>query len=688
MQILAGRGVGGDIACGGDVVGRDRVAEQTQDAGRLDIADAGNIEIQRLEVRRVMDVGRFLIPFIDLAAGYLDIFPLLRSFEHAGIAIFEHANIQACSDSLADLLLCWPDIPQIDRTAVAFAERLLVEIDIDSACQCVGDHQWRRGEEIGLDQWVDASFEVAVARKDRCSYQVIAGDSFRHFAGQRTRVADAGRASVADHVESKLCQRVDQVGMFEIFGHDARSGRQAGLDVGLYLQSLFDGLLRQQACTDHDRRVGCVGARSYGRDDYGAMRHGHRPAIRAKGRFGGKCFWLKLEAALLDRGRQGFFECFLEIRHRHTILRTFGSRQRRDDRIKIELKRVGEFGVGGVHFAEESLRTHVGFGALDECFRTPGESHVAESFIVHGEEPNRRAVLGRHVGDRGSVGQRHAVQALAVEFNEFIHDAAGAQHLGHGQHQVSSGDAITEFAIKFETNDIRQQHVHRLAEHDRLRFNAADTPAQYSEAVDHGGMRVGAYERVGESQSVSAILLGHDHIGQILQVDLVDDAGHRRDDTEVAECPLSPFQEFITLTVALELDLGIAGQRVGGGEEVHLDGVVDNQVHRHERIDLLRVTAQTGYCGAHCGQVHDRRDSCEILHDDPRRQKRDPRAYPFRCPGGDVLDIGLGDLLIVTLPEGCLQHDADRKWKPLQACQPCFFQCIEAVDDVFLVPNL
>ena len=72
-------------------------------------------------------------------------------------------------------------------------------------------------------------------------------------------------------------------------------------------------------------------------------------------------------------------------------------------------------------------------------------------------------------------------------------------------------------------------------------------------------MRVGAYERVGESQSVSAILLGHDHIGQILQVDLVDDAGHRRDNTEVTECPLSPFQEFIALAVALELHLGIAG---------------------------------------------------------------------------------------------------------------------------------
>ncbi len=114
---------------------------------------------------------------------------------------------------------------------------------------------------------------------------------------------------------------------------------------------------------------------------------------------------------------------------------------------------------------------------------------------------------------------------------------------------------------------------------------------------------------------------GHDDIGQIFQVDLVDDAGHRRDDTEIAEGRLSPFEKLVALAVALEFHLGVAGERVGGGEEIHLDGMVDDQVHRHERVDPLRVAAQTGHGGAHGGQVHNRRDAGEILHDDAGGQE-------------------------------------------------------------------
>jgi hypothetical protein len=49
----------------------------------------------------------------------------------------------------------------------------------------------------------------------------------------------------------------------------------------------------------------------------------------------------------------------------------------------------------------------------------------------------------------------------------------------------------------------------------------------------------------------------------VLDVDLVDDAGARRDDLEVVERRLAPAQELVALAVALVLDLDVALEGVG-----------------------------------------------------------------------------------------------------------------------------
>jgi hypothetical protein len=45
-------------------------------------------------------------------------------------------------------------------------------------------------------------------------------------------------------------------------------------------------------------------------------------------------------------------------------------------------------------------------------------------------------------------------------------------------------------------DDSRDQHRDRLAEHGRLGLDAADAPADDAEAVDHGGVGVGARHTV------------------------------------------------------------------------------------------------------------------------------------------------------------------------------------------------
>jgi hypothetical protein len=88
-------------------------------------------------------------------------------------------------------------------------------------------------------------------------------------------------------------------------------------------------------------------------------------------------------------------------------------------------------------------------------------------------------------------------EAGAEELDELLDDALLAQHLGDAQHQVGGGGAFGQLAGELEADDLGHEHVHGLAEHDGLGLDAAHAPAQHAQAVDHGGVAVGADQRVG-----------------------------------------------------------------------------------------------------------------------------------------------------------------------------------------------
>ncbi len=132
--------------------------------------------------------------------------------------------------------------------------------------------------------------------------------------------------------------------------------------------------------------------------------------------------------------------------------------------------------------------------------------------------------------------------------------------------------------VEPEADDLRDQHGHGLAEHGRLGLDAADAPAEHAEAVDHGGVRVGADERVGIGAARAVRLAVEDHAAEVLEIHLVHDAGVRRHDLEIAERGLAPAQERVALAVALELDGGVGGERAGGAVFIHLHGVVDDEL--------------------------------------------------------------------------------------------------------------
>src|SRR3546814_2788475 len=89
----------------------------------------------------------------------------------------------------------------------------------------------------------------------------------------------------------------------------------------------------------------------------------------------------------------------------------------------------------------------------------------------------------------------------------------------------------------------------------------------------------------------------------MLEVDLVADAGARGNRLEIVEALRPPFQEVIAFAIAVIFDLDIALERLGGAEFVDHDRVVDDEVDGDERIDLRRVADQLGRSEEHTSEL-------------------------------------------------------------------------------------
>jgi hypothetical protein len=151
--------------------------------------------------------------------------------------------------------------------------------------------------------------------------------------------------------------------------------------------------------------------------------------------------------------------------------------------------------------------------------------------------------------------------------------------------------------------------------------------AEHAEAVDHRGVRVGAEEGVRHRDAVAH----DDDLREPLEVHLVADARARWDDAEGLEGLARPTEERIALAVALVLALEVALVDVLRAEEIGLDGVVDDQVDRNQRLDLRRVLTRALHRRAHRGEVDRSGHAGVVLKKDARGPEGD-RCVVSRIP--------------------------------------------------------
>ena len=563
-----------------------------------------------------------------------------------------------------------PEVVQEDRPLRPVADRVGREVEVDAPGERVRHAQGRGRQIRGSHLGMHPALEVAVAREHGDDVQVLIVHGRSDLLDQRPGVADARRAPVSDEGEPQLVQVRREPAPVEVVGDDPRSGGERRLHPRLHVETGLDRLLGEQAGGEHHARVRRVRTARDRRDHHAAMSEGARARggvghlVVARESVHPRGAALGDESADLGGVRVGFSmlakrsdERSPDLGKRHPVLRTLRARHRRHHRREIEVEDLAERGLGVAVAPEQPLLLRVALHEVD-AIATAGERQVPERLPVDREVRRRRPVLRAHVRQRRPVRDRQRREAVAEELHELPDDAVRAEHLGQREHEVGGRRAGRERSGHAHADHDRLRQEHRLAEHRGFRLDASDAPPEHAEPIDHRRVGIGADERVGERDPVA----DRHHLPEVLQVHLVADAGARWHDPQAVERLLRPAEQGVALAVAPVLELDVPLVRLGRAEEIHLHGVVDDEVHRDRWFDRERIGAGSLGGAAHRGEIDHRGHAGEVLHQHPRRHERDVGGGAG--PAGERAHVVVGHVARAGPAEQVLEQDQDGLRQP------------------------
>ena len=137
------------------------------------------------------------------------------------------------------------------------------------------------------------------------------------------------------------------------------------------------------------------------------------------------------------------------------------------------------------------------------------------------------------------------------------------------------------------------------------------------------------------------------------------DARARRHRVEIGEALRPPFQEVVALHIALIFDLHIVAECRRRAEFIDHHRMVDDEVHRHQRVDLAGIAAQLRDRIAHGGKIDHAGHAGEILQQHAGRAILDFIAGLARVflPVDDRLDVaGRNGEAAILEPEQIFQQ--------------------------------
>ena len=200
-----------------------------------------------------------------------------------------------------------------------------------------------------------------------------------------------------------------------------------------------------------------------------------------------------------------------------------------------------------------------------------------------------------------------------------------------------------------------------MPEHGRFRFNTADTPAEYAETINHGGVRVSAEYSVRKCIQHAINLTLHHHTCKVFKIDLMHDACVGWYDFKIIKRFLTPTQKTVTLAVAGELDRAIFVQCASSSEHVHLYRMVNDQFGWNQRVDIGSRAAEFYYRVTHGRQIHNARNAGEVLQYHAGRHEGDfSIRFLLGVPLGNRFDGFLGNRHAVFAAQQVFDKNLDR----------------------------
>ena len=211
---------------------------------------------------------------------------------------------------------------------------------------------------------------------------------------------------------------------------------------------------------------------------------------------------LRLLAEPVFRGRPGergekFLFQFGQVDPVLRPLRTGHARRHRTE-VLLQFQRISQLALAWN--AEQPLGAVIILVKAAVRLAAARGPEIIHALGIDREKAHGRAVFGRHVRDRGAIHDWQCRRARSVKLDELADHFCLAQHLCVGEREVGGGDAFAQFAGQMDSDHVRREKINRLTEHACFGLDAADAPTHDPQAIDHGGVGIGAHQRVREIQ--------------------------------------------------------------------------------------------------------------------------------------------------------------------------------------------